>query len=258
MNPKENLNRTQALGLVLLLVSAFTYVGGWAWVTAYLDHTYVETYQGYDIYYFPNINVYGVDTGGEPNQWRFNSGLTGARNMIDTWLDSPEEVETYRDFTLYRITALDLYYGEGPLGRTANWDNVTHLKAYIDAAYYPTLVYTIHSGGGEWYIYRQGLEEMGDLRYWVEHGETSSTTYDSLKEAKAYAEEWIKAETSDETPTESPGEAESPTVGNPVNGVDPDTIGAFLEAQRLLISAVTGSMGAGLFIIGSLRREDET
>jgi len=251
-----DLNRTQTLGLALIVTSLFTYLGGWTWVLAYWDHTYVETYRGFDIYYFPNIGVYGVDIGGEPEHWRFNSYLEGARNMIDDWLDEPIHVEAYRDWDIYQMPGCGLYYAMGPEGTTPNYAAVEDLKAYIDAVYYPTLVYTYHVGSEEWLVYRQGLEELGTLKYWVEYGEERSLEYHTLEAAKAYAEEWIErvtAPASSEEPevveeAQAPAEVEAPEQF-PEETV-PGTIGAILTAQKNVIAVSTGVLGVGLVLLG--------
>ena len=109
-------------------------------------------------------------------------------------------------------------------------------------------------------IYRQGVEELEDLRYWVEHSGDSSQNYDTLAAAKAEAVALIEEATSDETPTENPGDSEDPDTKDPVGSdgsAEPGSIGAFIEARKLMITAVSGCMGLGLVAAGSIKRDDD-
>lgn len=242
-------NRTQALGLVFLVIAAFSATGGWAWVMAYWDYSPVCEYRGFDVYYFPNINVYGIDTGGEPQSWRFNSGLQGAKNMIDSWLDAPLFIETYRDWAIYKLAGIGLYYGEYQGTVTLNHVNVTDLETYIDDLYYPTLVYTIHRDGGDYLIYRQGIDS---IQYWVEYEGDILEYFETDDAARAYVYEIVEeAEETQENP-EDPAEASD----QPADTEGEETLGDLLDAQKWVISAISGAMGLGLVILGSTRRED--
>jgi len=246
-------NRTQALGLVFLVIAAFSAVGGWAWVMAYWDYSPVETYRGFEIVYFSTINVYGIDTGGEPQTWAFNSGLQGARNMIDNWLDNPELIEQYRDWIIYKMGGYGLYYAENGDLTTSNWDNITDLRSYIDAEYYPTLVYTIHRDSGDYRVYRQGVTQ---IRYWVDLDGTELEYFETLAAAKQYVYDLVQP--ADPQSTETPGDAEIPDIDA---DLDPDpedygTLGDLLDAQKWVITAISGTMGLGLVTFGSTRRDD--
>jgi len=254
-----NLSTKQSLGVFFIAVSLFTYMGGLAWVSAYWDHELVGTHRGYDIHYFPSINVYGIDIGGEASQWKYNSGYQGAKNMIDSWLDEPEHVETYRDFDIYLISGLQLYYAEGLEETTINYVNSTELKNYIDQAYYPTLVYTIHRDGDTWSIYRQGLEELETLIYWAEDetGCQSSPEYDELQGARQYVYNIYAISEGD---TETPGNSTDPVTGEPIGSeYDPpgETVGDRLNAQKNLISGITAAIGIGLVAIDYGQRREK-
>jgi len=130
---KPELNRTQTLGLILLAVSVFTYVGGWQWVLAYWDTSLAEEYRGYEIYYFPNINVYGVKIGKEtPSNWPHGSSVDALRNLIDTWMDPPELIEQYLGWDIYRQANKGYYYATRGEEETTLWVRVTHLKDYLE------------------------------------------------------------------------------------------------------------------------------
>lgn len=131
---KPELNRTQTLGLILLAVSMFTYVGGWQWVLAYWDTSLVEEYRGYSIYYLPEILVYGIDTGGDVNTWKFAGSTEQARGLIDNWLDSPVFMEEYRGWSIYRESggSQRAYAVKGD-AKTSYWRYITDLREYVDA-----------------------------------------------------------------------------------------------------------------------------
>lgn len=130
---KPELNRTQTLGLVLLAVSVFTHVGGWQWVLAYWDTSLAEEYRGYEIYYFPNINVYGVKIGQEkPESWPHGSSLDALRSLIDSWMDPPEYIEQYLGWDIYRQANKGYYYATKGEEETTLWVRVTQLKDYLE------------------------------------------------------------------------------------------------------------------------------
>ena len=133
-----------ALGVVLIVLDlALPIILA---TSGYWDHEYVETYRGYDIYFFPEPNVYGVDTlgtnpPGEDGSWRFFSesntrtGLENARAAIDNWVDNPVYVESYNGYDIYREPAgVQRYYGvsKDTGERTSYWTDLSGLKRYID------------------------------------------------------------------------------------------------------------------------------
>jgi len=252
MRPKPN--KIQTLGCVFLAAALFTALGGLGWVMAYWDTQLEETYRGFDIYYFPNIKVWGIDTGGEPQTWPTGSPRQSCRNKIDSWLDEPTLVEQHRDFTVYRLDGYGLYYAEGPSGETTTrWDNVTNLEAYLDAEYYDTLVYTIHRDGDTWEIYRRGYD---DPVYWGTSGGESTPEFTSLEGAKQHIYDLLDTDDVDETVEAD----ETPDAGDQVSG-EPEgggtTVGDLLAANKWVITGVTGFLGAGLVLYGSTREDRE-
>jgi len=130
-----------ALGVVLVALDIASPIG--LVIAGYWDHTYVETYRGYDIYYFPNIGVYGVDALGtnpplDDPSWKvvgFYGGTESARAAIDNRLDSPIFVESYNGYDIYREPAgAQRYYGvDQETGEeTSYWTDLAGLKRYID------------------------------------------------------------------------------------------------------------------------------
>lgn len=243
-------NRTQALGLFFLVISIFSYVGGWAWVMAYWDYEYKTTYRGYDVYYFPEINFYGIDTGGEYTDWPYVSGtLLKVKLRIDSWLDDPLQVESYRDFILYEVTALGKYYGEGLGVETLQCNNLTSLRNYIDDMYYPTKVRSSHRDGDTWTIYRQGRETS--LRYWVDFNGEVLQEFETLGGAEAYLKQLVEDAEETQLNPDTPGTLPD----EPATGID--TLGDYLDSRKIVISAVSGGLGSGLVLIGSVKREEE-
>jgi len=255
-----NVSTKQALGVFFIALSLFTYLGGLAWFSAYWDNELVETYRDYDIYYFPNINVYGIDVGTEPQDWPFNTGLQGCRNKIDLFVDCPETLETYRDFTIYKLPGYNLYWGENTEDKTNTWDNLTSLKTLIDLEYYPNLIYTIHSDLGDFGIYQQGYFNPV---YWGMLDGYQTLEYDQVSDAKQAVRDYIEEKTEeipapgDETtgdPIEEPGEE---YTGNADPDETVDTIGDRLNAQKNLISGISATIGIGLVAIDYGARRDE-
>ena len=194
MTPKlEQINVKHIFGIFLIALSLFSAIGAFGWMVGYLDNQFQETYRDHDIYYFPNPNVYGIDIGGEPSGWPFNAGLQGCRNMIDSWLDDPEYIETYRDFEIYQIKGFNLYYGVNGEQITAKWRLLEALEEYIDAEYYPTSGNTI------------------------------------------------------------PGD-QDPLSGASSGGL---TLGDRLDAQREMISAISGLFGLGFIALGEAERQSD-
>ena len=266
MNQQNNNRRIltkQALGFFLLSLSLFTYFGGLAWISAYWDHTKVDEYRGYEIYYFPEINVYGIEIQGlDITDWRFDSGLIGCENIIDTWLDDPIYVKDYQDYVIYQQpNDYGLYYAVDPeTGEqiTTTWHILDDLQGYIDQAYYPSVVVTRHTALGDYVIYRQGIDD--ELRYWVESpdGRLSQTfgtfneASDAVDELILYSEQ-ISGSTLGEG-SETVSDSIEPDIGSPF-GVDyeapdeVDTIGDRLRQRSALISGVFGVLGVGLIVI---------
>jgi len=287
-------NRTQAIGLFFMVISVFSLLGGWAWVSAYWDTDLAETYRGYDIHYFPNIHIYGIDIGGPSSEWVYLGNQETARNKIDLWVDGPITVGTYRDFTIYQLPGHDLYYGENGLMGTQIYINTTALESYIDTVYYPTRICTIHKGTegnyDEYKIYRQGLEGSPvELTYWVQLDGITLEYFDTKAAARAYVAD--RADPTPEAPLiEIPENPDTPAdneaipegdysmVDNLVDQVTDvidyvtgagtsasgssedqrtDTIGAFMVERQTMITALTGSLGAGLMVLGSIKRDEK-
>jgi len=289
----ENLNikpnRTQAIGLLFLVISVFSLLGGWAWVSAYWDADLAESYRGYDIHYFPNIHVYGIDIGGEPENWVHVTNQAAARSKIDLWLDGPITVGGYRDFTIYQLPGHELFYAENGYVDTMIYVEITALESYIDAVYYPTRVSTMHRGTDEYTIYRQGLEGSPiELTYWVSLEGITLEYFDSLGDARDYVN--ARPCTTEDPATVTPENPDTPPEFEPIpegdyslvdNVMDQvmdvidyvtgagtsaaggsedqrtDTIEAFMVERQTMITVLTGSLGAGLMVLGSIKRDEE-
>ena len=127
-------NGTQILGGVLLIAAIFVGFGGLQYVMAYMDTTPAGEYRGYDLYYLPNINVYGADTGEEVGSWPFASSLDALRGIIDNWLDSPLAVIEYEGYVVYQEAGgAQRYYAEkdGSLATGYYW-TFDEAISYID------------------------------------------------------------------------------------------------------------------------------
>jgi len=262
-----NLSTKKALGVFFIALSLFTYVGGLAWVSAYWDHSLVETYREHEIHFFASPNVYGVKLEGvEPINWPMARSRTSARDIIDSILDEPELQETYRDFELYMIQGYDLYYGTSSAENTPKFDTIENLKKYIDQAYYPVVVRTKHRDQGDYLIYRSGLESEGNLVYWVvtPDGETSET-FETIAEANTAAETLIteyeeQAGSIPDAGTDEQNNSITPDTPDQVDSeYDPpgETVGDRLNAQKNLISGITAAIGIGLVAIDYGARRDE-
>lgn len=249
-------NRTQALGLFFMVISLFSYLGGFAWVSAYWDHELEETYRGMEIHFFPAPNVYGVKIEGlDLLDWPTTRTRSGARNTIDEMLDDPEHVETYRDFEIYKIPGYGLYYATQGTEKTANFDTLENLRNYIDAEFYPTVVMTIHRNNDDYLIYRENTEPV---KYWVELDGTILEYFTSKQDAKAWVYERVDNQGTVEETEENP---ETPQDIDQDTGVDPveaeaETLGEYLDSQKLMISVITGGLGVGCVVLGSIRREE--
>jgi len=264
MNLPENIkpNRTQAIGLFFMVISLFSYLGGFVWFSAYWDTEYIETYRDFEIYYFPNINVYGIKTTGDPMDWPHTSALSACRNKIDSWLDEPTLMETVRDWEIYKINSYGLYYGANGDLETGWYDSVNSTRLFIEAEYYPTLVYELHLDGDTWEIYRQGAI---DVRYWVEYEGTALEYFTTLEDAKEYARDRVEIAKEEQPAEHEPEETEEQiNTGIPILDeiLNPDpentqTLGQLLNTQKLMISAVTATMGLGFIVLGSVKREED-
>ena len=250
---QEQVNTKHILGVILIAFSLFSTIGALGWVLGYWDNSLQETYRGHDIYYFPQPNVYGVDIGGDSSDWPFNAGLQGCRNLIDSWLDEPDHIETYRDFEIYQIQGFRLYYAINGKETTAKWVLLESLKEYIDTEYYPTRVRIIKGEKETWIIYRQGTYP---IIYWAETEGFKSPVFSSLATAKEYVN--TKLETAE--PEETSDNPENPEVRDPIPGNlkgERETIRDRLDAQRGMISAISGVFGLGFIALGEAERRDE-
>ena len=271
MNLQSNLSQIstkQALGYFLLVLTIFSYMGGLAWISAYWDHNLIEEYRGYEIYFFPEINVYGIAiTELDITDWSFNTGMPGCRNMIDTWLDDPIHISDYRDYVIYQQpNDYGFYYAVDPeTGEqiTTTWNNLEDLQDYIDQVYYPYVVLTKHRDFGDYVIYRQG--QNAELRYWVESPDGGlSQLYSTFDDANDAADEIIRLDmqvdgSNLDNGSETDGGTIEPSVGSQIeDGYEVpeniDTIGDRLRQRSILISSVFGVLGVGFIAIDAGER----
>ena len=131
------MNGRELVGLCLVALGAFVLIGGvgigLSWVLGYWDKEYVETYRGYDIYFFFNIGVYGFQTGG--GEWRYFDSVESAENAIDDMLDQPIFIETYRGYEIYQSPGTRRYYAVDPeTGEQVStyWTELEGLKSWLD------------------------------------------------------------------------------------------------------------------------------
>lgn len=127
-------NGLQILGGVLFIAAIFVGFGGLQYVMAYMDTTPAGEYRGYSLYYLPNVNVYGADTGEDIGSWPFASSLDALRGMIDNWLDSPLVIIEYEGYVVYQEAGgSQRYYAEkdGSLATGYYW-TFEEAIAYID------------------------------------------------------------------------------------------------------------------------------
>ena len=125
--------------IILFLFSVFPLHGGTIHA-AYWDHSYVETYKGYDIYYFPGpgglygIQPEGLNPHGSDPSWIFTAPLANARLRIDSIVESPEFIEAYGGYDIYREPGFNRYYGVHQVTeeKTSYWISLTGLREYID------------------------------------------------------------------------------------------------------------------------------
>lgn len=106
----------------------------------YWTRSKVETYRGYDIYYFQNANVYGIDTAGTNppppgDTWLFSAEIDSAKGRIDNLLDDAQYIEAYREWDIYREPGgAQRYWGVHSVTgqETSRWTSLSELKGYID------------------------------------------------------------------------------------------------------------------------------
>jgi len=120
------------VGLVLLV----PFVHGLV-LNVYWDHEYVETYRGYDVYFFPTPYVYGIDTGeADASQWNFAASVEACEGLIDNWIDDPVFIEHYGGYDLYREPGgAQRYYAVNPFTgekATAYWMDLDPMKVWKD------------------------------------------------------------------------------------------------------------------------------
>ena len=271
MNLQSNLSQIstkQALGYFLLVLTIFSYMGGLAWISAYWDHNQIEEYRGYEIYFFPEINVYGIEIQElDITDWSFNTGVSGCRNMIDTWLDDPIHVNDYRDYVIYQQpNDYGFYYAVDPETGdqiTTTWNNIDDLLDYIDQVYYPYIVLTKTKIMGDYVIYRQGLN--AELKYWVESPDGGlSQFYSTFDEASDAADEFIRLDeqvsgSNLDNGSDTDSGSIEPDVGHPIEvGYEsPDnmnTIGDRFRQRNILVSSIFGVLGVGLIAIDAGER----
>jgi len=123
----------QALGLLMVLMGALGYAGVW-WVGAYWDHEFVETYEGYNIYYFPEINVYAIELEDKaPQDWLFYGSLEAARRGVDSLQSEPIYVGEYKGYAIYQHAVYGYYWAEdGEGARVAQTHTLEELYQYLD------------------------------------------------------------------------------------------------------------------------------
>jgi hypothetical protein len=258
---KPDLNRTQAIGLVLIFTALAAFFIPTAWVSAYMDTELVESYRGYEIHYLPNPSVYGVDIGGEVETWPFHGTLEAARDNIDLFVDGPEIIEDYRGGTIYKLPGHTIFWWEDEAQglKTTTWDTLVNLKKYVDLEFFPNLVYTINSDLGDFLIYQQGHVAP---RFWGELGDYSTPEYSNLADAKDAVRAYIVAQgkpeptEGDETPGTPPADPGETDTGNSSGDDSTDTVGQQLATMKTLVAGVSGSIGLGLFVLGSTKRDD--
>lgn len=260
---KPDLNKTQALGLVLIFTAITAWMIPASWLMAWTpETTFMESYRGYDIYYIAEANVYAIDTGGEVGSWNYQGSVQGAKYRIDFWLDGPIFVEVYRDFEVYKLNGVEFYYGEGLNDKTNTYDNLDNLKHFIDVEYYGIEVYHVEYQGESWAIMQLGYFEP--VFYGV-NGELITPKFSTESEAYQYLYDMLTEDAEETDPPLEEEAGEDPT-SEEENPIPPDTgenegiletVSDKLEEYRILISGITGSLGAGLFIWGTTKKEEE-
>jgi len=129
-------NKQSLVGVTLLALGVFILFGGLGsaatWVLGYWDKEYVETYRGYDIYYFVNIHVYGwMDADGD---WHYHGSVESAEKAIDDYLEEPVYVEAYNGWDIYQTPGSGFYYAVNPSTgeQTTHFTGLEELKEYLD------------------------------------------------------------------------------------------------------------------------------
>ena len=251
---QPRLNKAQAMGLTLLICAVAAWGIPSTWLSAWTPEVeFQEVYEGYDIYYIPEAGVYAIDVGGPVDEWSYFTDLQGARNKIDLWTLGPLFVEEYRDFTVYQLPGYSLFYATRDEVQTNNWDSVDKIKAYVDAEYYPTLVYTIHCEAGDYLIYREGYSSP---LYWGEQVGYKTPEFSKLEDCREFIHGRIEELAPTETPTGTPSdESEVPVQEKPVQGGGNsedtgETVGFVLQQRRNMVAGFLGVTGVGCFVYG--------
>ena len=171
-----------AVGVILLI----PFLNGVLFVTAgYWDHTYLESYRGYDIYIFPGPGgLYGIDVlGTNPHGSEFGSfgsTLEEAYGIIDNWVDDPSFVERYLDWDIYREPGgAQRYYavdaaGEEAPGRHLALEGPGGLREYLDTIYEepePTIWATVWSALTATPLPGLGFIALGAMMHWRKEAE---------------------------------------------------------------------------------------
>ena len=124
------------IGLGLIALGVFILFGGvsasLSWVLGYWDKEYVETYRGYDIYYFPNPNAYGFQL--PDGTWKYYRDVESAERAIDDMLDSPIYVGAYNGWDIYQTPGTGFYYAVNPYTNetVGIYSDLESLKAWLD------------------------------------------------------------------------------------------------------------------------------
>jgi hypothetical protein len=123
-----------------LIVADFTLLAS----TGYWRNEYRETYRGYEIWFFPEPNVYGIYVGtGDPagtyvvEDWKHYSSLSACKGAIDNWVDNPQYVEDYHTWQIFQESGGTLrYYAVDPeTGEQSNFypsNDLQGLKTWIE------------------------------------------------------------------------------------------------------------------------------
>jgi len=260
-----NLNKSQALGLVLLITALTAWFIPAGWLMAWTPETqFLESYRGFDIYYIDEANVYTVDIGtGEVADWPYFISVRGCKEGIDLWEDGPTFVDDYRGGTIWQMPGYNLYYWESGNEKTNRWDSLESLINFVDIEYFPNLVYTIHYGNRDYEIFQQGYH---DPVFWGELLEYLTPEFGTLAEVKDFIRadledipiEYDTPDSTDNgepaTPPEDPGE---PDTGNANPDETVDTVGEQIQTRKTMIAGVSGSMGLGLMVLGSIKRDEK-
>jgi len=130
-------NRRGIVGIALLALGVFLLFGGVgaavSWVLGYWDRELVDVYRGIEIYHFYNIGpVYGFEWPPGSGDWKYYGSPERCRAAIDDLMEEPIYVESYRGWDIYQKPGSGLYYAVKGEAVTADYDDISALKAYID------------------------------------------------------------------------------------------------------------------------------